>query len=230
MVKWILIANVVIFVAEGLFGPQFQQGLQEFGALSVDRMVQGYLWQPATYMWLHGSFMHIAFNMFALWMFGGPLEQVWGSRRFLRFYLQCGIGAGVVIFFWNALLGFPYLTLGASGAIFGLLTAFSLMWPERTVFIFPFPVPIKAIWFIPILFLLQFMWGGERISYIGHLGGVLVAGFLMRTELLRALNLRSLKYHWHRYRMRGRLRSVRKGEWERKKRSRDDDDDRPTYH
>lgn len=228
-VKWIMIANAVVFLAQNLLGPDFHQQLLDFGALSVGQMVRGYLWQPATYMWLHGSFMHIAFNMFALWMFGGVLERVWGSRRFLRFYLQCGIGAGVLIFLWNAMLGFPYPTLGASGAIFGLLTAFSLMWPERTVFIFPFPVPIRAIWFIPILFMMQFMWGGEQISYVGHLGGVLVAAFLLRSELLRTLNLRSLRYHWQRYRMRGRLRTVRKDESERKRRSRDDDD-RPTFH
>ena len=229
MVKWIMIANAVVFLAQNLLGTEFQQGLLEFGALSVNRVVQGYLWQPATYMWLHGSLMHVVFNMFALWMFGGVLESVWGSRRFLRFYLQCGIGAGMIIFLWNAMLGFPYPTLGASGAIFGLLTAFSLMWPERTVFIFPFPVPIKAIWFIPILFVLQFMWGGEQISYVGHLGGVLIAGFLMRNELLRALKLRNLRYYWHRMRMRRKLRTVRKDEFERKRRSRDDDD-RPTFH
>ena len=196
------------------------------GAISVDGMLAGWLWQPFTYMWLHstGSLMHILFNMLALWMFGGQLEALWGSRRFLNFYLTCGIGAGFVIFGWNAL--FPELhgvpTLGASGAVFGVLTAFSLLWPDRTIMLLFPPIPIRAIWFIPLLFALQLVLGGGNISHIGHLGGVLVAGFLMRDQLSSVINLRSLRYRWNRYRMRGKLRAVRRDEWRRR---RDDEGD-----
>ena len=95
------------------------------------------------------------------------------------------------------------------------------------------PIPIKAIWFIPVLFLLQVGFGGASISHAGHLGGVLVAAVLLRRDLRsyfgRSLSFSSLRYRWHRYRMRGRLKAVRREEWERRKKS-DEDDDRPTYH
>jgi hypothetical protein len=98
--------------------------------------------------------------------------------------------------------------------------------------LFP-PIPIKAIWFIPVMFVLQAAFGGGGISHAGHLGGVLVAAILMRRELRayfgQTLSFSGLRYRWHRYRMRGRLRAVRREDWERRKKS-DKDDDRPTYH
>jgi membrane associated rhomboid family serine protease len=178
--------------------------------------------------------MHIFFNMFALWMFGGQLEQLWGTRRFLRFYLTCGVGAGLVILLWNSLIpsNFGVPTLGASGAIYGVLMAFSLTWPDRTIMLLFPPIPIKAIWFIPVLFLLQVGFGGGNISHAGHLGGVLIAGILLRRDLRRyfgqSLSFKGLRYRWHRYRMRGRLRAVRREDWEKRRKA--DDDDRPTYH
>jgi membrane associated rhomboid family serine protease len=234
MVKNLLIANGVV-----LFLQLAYPGLVGLCALSNGAIIDGYFWQPFTYMWLHDGLMHIFFNMFALWMFGGQLEQIWGARRFLRFYLLCGLGAGFVILAWSLLMvgiwaprsAWTY-TLGASGAVYGILMAFSLTWPDRTIMLLFPPIPMKAIWFIPVLFVLQIGFGGGNISHSGHLGGVLIAGFLMRRELRQylgsALGLRSLRYRWHRYRMRGRLRSVRREEWERRKRR--DDDDRPTFH
>ena len=227
MVKRILIANGVVFLLQRLAPGEWIA----WSAISVEGMLSGMLWQPFTYMWLHGGLMHVFFNMFALWMFGPQLEMAWGSRRFLRFYLICGVGAGFVILVWNSITVAPeVLTLGASGAIFGVLTGFSLLWPDRTVFIYPFPVPIRAIWFIPLLFMLQIaMGGGYNVSHAGHLGGVLVAGVMLRRELTGYLNLRSLRYRWHRFRMRNRLRAVRREDWERRRKSQDDDD-RPTFH
>jgi hypothetical protein len=113
----------------------------------------GFLWQPFTYMWLHSteSPWHLVMNMFSLWMFGGQLEMAWGSRRFLRFYLLCGTGAGLIILGWNALVGEWAPTLGASGAIYGVLTAFSLLWPDRTIMLLFPPIPMRAIWFIPFV-------------------------------------------------------------------------------
>jgi membrane associated rhomboid family serine protease len=234
MVKRLLIANGIVFLAQ-----QLVPGLTAVCALSNRAVFVGYLWQPFTYMWLHANFMHILFNMFALWMFGGQLEQIWGSRRFLHFYLLCGTGAGFVILFWNLVAGSLWSpmslwipTLGASGAVYGILTAFSLTWPDRTIMLLFPPIPMRAIWFIPFLFVLQLAFGGGNISHAGHLGGVLIAAFLMRRELSSylggGLGFRSLRYRWHRYRMRGRLRAVRREEWERRKKR--DDDDRPTFH
>lgn len=226
IVQRLLIANVAVFLVQ-MFSPG---NLIEVLGVSVHGVFQSLqLWQPFTYMWAHGSFMHVAFNMFALWIFGPQLELAWGSRKFLRFYLQCGIGAGFIILGWNTLLGSASVTLGASGAVFGLLTAFSLMWPDQTIqLIFP-PVSFRAIWFIPLLFLMQLLMSQGNISHIGHLGGVLVAGFIMRDAARRAIGFSSLRYRWHRWRMRGKLRSVRREDFERK-RPRKDDDDRPTLH
>lgn len=226
MVQRIMIVNVVVWLLQ-----QFSPQVTAIGWLRTeDFFVHGWIWQPFTYMWLHApGLMHIAFNMFALWMFGGQLEQIWGSRRFVRFYLTCGAGAGFIILAWHALTSNPLPTLGASGAVFGILTAFSLMWPDRTIMLLFPPIPIKAIWFIPFLFVMQLAMGGGNISHVGHLGGVIVAGLMLRSELRRYLGLRTLRYRWHRYRMRNRLRAVRREEWDRRRSSRDDDD-RPTYH
>jgi membrane associated rhomboid family serine protease len=227
MVQKLLIANAVVFLLQ-LIGSANGVQLVPYFAISVEGMLRGMLWQPFTYMWLHGNLGHIFFNMFALWMFGGQLEQAWGSRRFLRFYLICGVGAGFIILIWNSIAVDPYVpTLGASGAIYGLLAAFSLLWPNQTIFLMFPPMAIRAIWFIPMLFGLQILLGGGgNISHAGHLGGVIVAGWLLRKNVREVLGVRSLRYRWHRYRMRNRLRAVRREEWERRKR----DDDRPPLH
>ena len=230
MVQRLLIANGVVFLVQIFTDPTTKLastlGVSVYGVFQA-----GQIWQPFTYMWAHWSFLHILFNMFALWIFGPQLELTWGSRRFLRFYLLCGVGAGLIILGWNVLLGgAASVTLGASGAVFGLLTAFSLMWPDQTIsLIFP-PVSFKAIWFIPILFVMQLMMSDGNISHIGHLGGVLVAGFILREELRRVVGFSSLRYRWHRWRTRGRLRAVRREEFERRRSQTDDDDDQPTLH
>ena len=231
MVKRIMIINAAIWVLQIIClrtGVPFTEYLWVF----PEQVLQGMAWQLFTYMWLHdpGGLLHIAFNMFTLWMFGGQIEQVWGSRRFLNFYLTCGFGAGVIIFLWNWLTGLNAPTFGASGAVYACLTAFSLLWPDRTVMLLFPPIPMRAIWFIPFLFGLQLLFsGGQNISHVGHLGGVLVAGYLLKEQVAQILNFRSLRYAWHRQRMKGRLRAVRREEWEQRRRH-DDDDDRPTYH
>jgi membrane associated rhomboid family serine protease len=240
MVQRLLIANVVAWLAQ-MFLESSGVPITALCAVSVSGFFSGLLWQPFTYMWLHGGAMHLLFNMFGLWMFGGTLESVWGGRRFLRFYLTCGVGAGFIILAWNSLFPDQYgvPTLGASGAIYGVLTAFSLMWPDRQIMLLFPPIPIKAIWFIPVLFVLQIgmSGGGSNISHVGHLGGVLVAAYLMRAELRQYFGgVGKLRYRWHRYRMRKRLRAVRRDEWDKRKGGKggkggkDDDDDRPTFH
>lgn len=230
MVQRIMIACGVIWLLQLILRSRGIE-LDEYFAVSVAGVFSDlFVWQPFTYMWLHDptSPWHLVMNMFSLWMFGGQLEMAWGSRRFLRFYLICGAGAGLIILLWNALVGVSVPTLGASGAIFGVLTAFSLLWPDRTIMLLFPPIPMRAIWFIPFLFAIQLAMGGqENVSTVGHLGGVFVAGFLLRDELQKVLGVRSMRYRWHRMRMRNRLRAVRREEDERRKRS---DDDRPTFH
>jgi membrane associated rhomboid family serine protease len=214
--KALLIANAVVFFVQNMADRSFPfSGLFAVTpSLVLERQM---IWQPFTYMWLHGSFMHLASNLFSLWMFGGALESLWGSRRFLIHYLLCGFGAGVLILGCNALFAYDIPTLGASGAIFGVLTASSLIWPDRTIMLLFPPVPIKAIWLVPLLFALDLMsTRSATISHVGHLGGVLVAGWLLRDRLGPYLGLASLRHRYHRWRMRNRLREVRREEWQRR--------------
>lgn len=232
MVQRIMIACAVVWVLQLALG---RSGIPitDLCAVSVDGVLHGFLWQPFTYMWLHSTQTpwHLVLNMFTLWMFGGQLEMVWGSRRFLRFYIVCGAGAGAIIFLWNWLMGVPWPTLGASGAIYGVLTAFSVLWPDRTIMLLFPPIPLRAIWFIPFLFAMQLALGGDgNVSTVGHLGGVIVAAVLLRDQVQRVIGVRSLRYRWHRMRMRNKLRAVRRDEWERRQRESDDDSDRPTFH
>ena len=243
IVKQLLIANAIVFLVQMLLDQQrvlvgpFRVPLMTYWGGVWPTLVWegGHLWQPFTYMWLHGGFAHIALNMFALWMFGSQLALLWGPRRFLRFYLICGVGAGFIIASWPYLiyaftgnasdLFFP--TVGASGAIYGVLLAFSLTWPDRTIMlIFP-PVAFRAIWLIPGLFLLQLVFGGgQNISETGHLGGVIVGWLLLRRtgETGRLLSFKQLRYRWKRYRMRQKLRAVRYDDYARR-----NDDDRRVH-
>jgi len=230
IVQHLIIANLVMFALQIAFPP-----VSEFGPVRPYFMWQaGHLWEPFTYMWLHGGLGHIAMNMFALWMFGSPLALAWGPRKFLGFYLFCGIGAGFVIASW------PYLimnlspeallipTVGASGAIYGVLLAYSLTWPDRVIaLLFP-PITFRAIWLIPGLFIMTVLFGGGGISHIGHLGGVLMGWIYLRYKGhpgARSLSLDHLKYRWKRYRMRQKLRAIHYEEHEARRRRGGGDDD-----
>ena len=217
VIKQLLIANAVVFFAQYAF-----QQLPVWGLLTAsptDFWRHGYVWQPFTYMWLHGGLGHILANMFGLWMFGSPVALVWGPQRFLRYYLLCGVGAGLIIvsYPWipvllggTSPLSLQYPTLGASGAIFGVLLAYSLTWPDRTIMlIFP-PVAFRAIWLIPLLFFMEIYFGPANVSHLGHLGGVLVGWLLLRSQgdTRGLLSLDQVKWRFKRWRMRKRLRSV----------------------
>ncbi len=233
VIKQLLIANAVLFVLSRL-----SENLAVLGALIPKAFWNmGYLWQPFTYMWLHANLLHLAMNMFVLWMFGSQLALVWGARRFLRYYLICGVGAGLFIatvpYFAVATGGNPVSllapTVGASGAVYAVVLAYSLTWPDRTIMlIFP-PVAFRAIWIIPVMFFMTWtMDGGNNISHTGHLGGVVVGWLYLRRrgEAGRLFSFRQLKNRWHRYRMRQKLRAVRYEEMSSRRR-RDDDH---TYH
>jgi membrane associated rhomboid family serine protease len=234
VVKAIIVANCAVYLV---------QALDRSGAFTAwfaltPRYVweRGALWQVASYMWLHaeGSPLHLLFNMFGLWMFGSQVAAAWGTRRFLRFYLTCGIGAGVLIAAWPGLMqlfgfssSYAIPTLGASGAVYGVLLAFSLLWPDRTIMlIFP-PIPLKAIWFIPFLFFMEVVSGPANVSHVGHLGGVLV-GFVALRAMGHGsrLSLGQLRWRLKRWRMRRQLRAVRMEEL----RERERDRERRNYH
>jgi membrane associated rhomboid family serine protease len=234
VVKQLMIANAVVYVAAAMI-----PGIQLYGSVFPFLVwQQGFLWQPFTYMWLHGSLGHIAMNMFVLWMFGSQVALVWGAKRFLRYYLLCGVGAGVII------ATFPYIlvglgipaslsipTVGASGAVYGVVLAYSLTWPDRTIMlIFP-PMAIRAIWIIPVMFGMTIMMGGSNVSHIGHLGGVVAGWLYLRRDghTSQAVSLDQLKARWHRYRMRRKLRAVHYEDQAARKRDRDEDH-KNTFH
>jgi len=186
MVKALIVVTTAVFILTYLplrlfdwQAPYFWLGLQPYAV--VHRL---YLWQLVTYLFLHGGFFHILFNMFALWMFGPDLEMLWGESEFLKFYFLAGIGAGLFDVVLTTMFGSPYsLTIGASGAIYGLLLAFGLTFPDRPIFIW-FIIPIKAKWFVVIIGVIEFYselsGPGSGIAHLAHLGGMLVAFLYLR--------------------------------------------------
>ncbi len=172
-VKYLLISNAVVF-AITLFFPF--NWFAFFGL--VPRQINHYfmIWQFFTYMFFHGGFGHILFNMFALWMFGQELEHNWGFRDFLKYYFTCGVGGGILVWL-TAMIGFsnPYAsTIGASGAIFGILVAYGMMWPDRLIYIFGV-LPMKALHFVIIFGAIDLLQGfsgtAGNIAVFAHVGG-----------------------------------------------------------
>lgn len=179
-VKWLLIINTALFVVYYLAAHSgFHSYFFPFW-LTPRWVVEGFaFWQLFTYMFLHdpGGFTHILFNMLALWMFGKDLEAVWGTKRFLQYYFVCGVGAGLCVVVLNLLFGsLDSRTIGASGAIYGLLLAFGMLFPDTTV-LFSFLFPIKAKYFVMIIgaiaFLSTFGSTGDGVSHVAHLGGMI---------------------------------------------------------
>jgi membrane associated rhomboid family serine protease len=147
------------------------------------RAGQFQVWQLVTYSFLHGGLMHLLFNMLALFMFGGEIERVWGERRYLVYYFGCVAGAAAAqLIVTNLQAGPPYPTLGASGGVFGLLLAFGMMFPHRTIIlIFP-PIPMPAWLFVTVYGAIELVLGvtGTQagVAHFAHLGGM-AAGFTM---------------------------------------------------
>jgi membrane associated rhomboid family serine protease len=178
-VKWLIITNVVVFVIQQIYPPVI-----EYFGLAPQAVVEDlWIWQPLTYLFFHGGFFHILFNMLIVWMFGVTLERMWGTQFFLKYYFIAGIGAGLTVLLVGLL---PFaataptyyaLTIGASGAIYGLLLAFAVYFPDRPILMFLlFPVPAK--YFVMILGAIALLSGpGGRVSNAAHLGG-LVVGYL----------------------------------------------------
>lgn len=142
-------------------------------------------WQLVSYAFLHGSFNHLFFNMFALWMFGLPVERMWGSRRFAGYFGICVVGAGLIQLLVQYISGAIYPTIGASGAVFGLLLAYGVMWPDNRLILIFFPVPIKAKWFVLIYGAAELLFGVTgampQVAHFAHLGGLFFgAGLLWR--------------------------------------------------
>ena len=198
VVKNLLIINVLFFLATIAADVTLHINLSDYLGLHYIGASDFHPYQLVTYMFMHGDFAHLFFNMFALWMFGNTLENIWGPNRFLLFYFICGIGAGLTqelvqyIQYATTLSGYQnvnmgghiipmadYLnlltTVGASGAVYGILLAFGMMFPNSTLYIY-FAIPIKAKWFVLIYGLIELFAGFkgvDNVAHFAHLGGML---------------------------------------------------------
>ena len=199
----LLLVNVLAYVACMLSGTDAYGGyvLNDTLGLHFFKASEFHLYQLFTYMFMHASLSHIFFNMFALWMFGCVVERVWGPKKFIFYYISCGVGAGLIqelaqfISIYSELsandLTFSMVspesfngltTVGASGAIYAILLAFGMIFPEERIFIFPLPIPIKAKWLVVgyagIELFSAMSTTGDNVAHLAHLGGMLF-GFLM---------------------------------------------------
>lgn len=174
-IKWLIIINVAVFLL-GWAAPSLNQSLvYYFGLIPSFVVKQFFIWQLATYLFLHGGIWHILFNMLALWMFGSDLETTWGTRRFLRYYFFTGIAAGVCVVVLNYLFSNPNVpTIGASGAIYGILMAWAVLWPDRII-LFSFLFPMKVKYFVMIFGAIELLNSfniNSGVSSFAHLGGM----------------------------------------------------------
>ena len=224
IVKHLIIINVIFFIASIVFG----ELMYDLFAMHYPNNSDFIFWQPVTHMFMHGDITHILFNMFGLWMFGTPLEQMWGKQKFVFFYLSAGFGAVLIqtiVYHYDVMLvtqilidngltnsdvdafyktgrlntsiiqsvgedrlysgiqSFKAVMVGASGALYGILVAFAMLFPNvQLMLLFP-PIPIKAKFFVPLLILFDLFFGFTSysvgpIAHFAHIGGA-VTGFLM---------------------------------------------------
>jgi membrane associated rhomboid family serine protease len=218
-VKALIFANVAVFVMQvvlALASPLAMRAVFEPLALSPHDVVQRFwLWQLVTYMFLHAGVFHILFNMLSLWMFGTDLERLWGSRFFTRYYFVTGIGAGIVTVLVS-LLPFSFAqmmyigsTVGASGAIFGLLLAYGVTYPDRPIYLyFLFQIPAKYFVIIvgAVALYSSLSAGGGGVAHFAHLGGIAVGYLYLNSgRRVRFHPLAELKYRYTKWKI-GRLR------------------------
>ena len=190
-IKGLLIANTVMFLLES-FGGRSLGAVFPYLALVPAAVVKSFfIWQLATYMFLHANVWHILFNMLALWMFGCDLERGWGTRRFLRFYFLCGVGAGVFVVLINYLVSDPTTaTIGASGAIYGVLAASATLWPDRII-LFNFLFPMKMKYYALLIGALAFYSSfnlNSGVSNVAHLTGLLFGYLYVKMPRVRGFN------------------------------------------
>lgn len=188
VIKNLVVINGALFLLQSVLSRFFAFGdaLPAIFGVSPLLIKKLCLWQPFTYMFLHGDMWHVIFNMLYLWMFGVDVERKMGSRQFAVFYLFCGICAGILTAIFNLATGAHAPTIGASGAIFGVLLAFGLYFPDRMVLVF-LVVPVKALYFVLglgaiELYYLVFLMPGSGISYIAHVAGMIAAYVYFRKQ------------------------------------------------
>jgi len=198
MVKILIIFNASFYLVQEIMRIDW---FASFGLVPA-LVWKGYIWQLITYMFIHGSFLHIFLNMFVLWMFGGQLEREWGAKKFLRYYFITGIGAALCTIIVNP--GSTIPTIGASGAIYGLLLAYGLTYPNSIIYLY-FLLPIKAKYFVIFFGIVEFIAtispSGDMVAHLAHLGGMLFGFIYLKRSAVVRFMAKKFKNYLHIRRM-----------------------------
>jgi membrane associated rhomboid family serine protease len=218
-IKMLCIACVSVFFLQTISGFLFHEAgtafwLEWFGLAPSEIILHGRIWQPFTYLFLHAGLLHILFNLLYLAMFGADIEHAWGAKRFYTYFFLCGVGAGLIdILVRIALVSLKLVspgllavpTVGASGAIYGVLLACAVMMPERRVWMFPLPVAMSMRLFVVIMGALEFFFTlhetGDSVSHVAHLGGMLI-GYIYLRRGSYLYNFRNSLSDWQKRRLR----------------------------
>jgi len=194
-VKLLVLICTAVFLAQTLIeiflSPVYTSWFNHWFGLVPSGVIPGLrIWQPVTYLFLHGGLWHLLINMLMLWMFGRELELVWGKKRFLNYFFLCGVGAGlltVIIKYIPLAWGHPpsdIPTIGASGAIFGILIANAVLFPDRQIWLFPLPIMIPMRPFVGVMAAIEFFStlraGGDNVAHLCHLSGMLIGWLYLR--------------------------------------------------
>lgn len=182
-IKLLVSINILIFILQSISG-QERILFHLFGIVPRDTWSRFMVWQPFTYLFFHGGIWHVLINMFVLWMFGSELEQYWGKEAFLKYFFLTGVGAGLVTVLFNSNSQVP--VVGASGAVYGILLAYGLMFPNRYVYLYFF-LPVKVKYFVifigAVAFLSSLNPGYSNISHLTHLSGMGIGYLYLRSNL-----------------------------------------------
>ena len=186
-IKVLISVNFIVFILQSISSSEIIF-FSNFGLVPKLVWSQLKIWQPFTYMFFHGDIWHVLINMFVLWMFGSELERVWGKKNFLRFYFITGVGSGLATMLFGLQSTIPIV--GASGAIYGVLLAYGVMFPNRTVYLYGI-IPIKSIWFVIGIGVVAFFSSFNNVTNISHLTHLfgMIIGYLY---LKRPVHFRSL--------------------------------------
>jgi membrane associated rhomboid family serine protease len=221
-IKALLILNTAVFLLQtivSLFVPGGSEWILRWFGLVPRAVTHGLrVWQPFTYLFLHGGLMHILLNMFVLWMFGVDVERSWGRRKFYFYYFLTGAGAGVANILVKTLMDVTsggsaamivrpteVVTIGASGAVYGVLVAAAVLFPDRQIWLIPFPVTLPMRVYVFIMGLIAFFGtlgpSGDAVSHVSHLSGMIIGYFYLRRGTF-LFSLRNRYLDWRRRRAR----------------------------
>ncbi len=191
IVPTLIFINIVVFIIQNIFSDFF---IYYFSLIPLFVTKKFFLWQFFTHMFLHGNFFHLFFNMFSLFIFGINLESVWGSKKFLSYYIVSGLGGGILHYIINPYSPIP--SIGASGAIYGVLLAYGLTFPESILYI-NFFIPVKAKYAVLIFGVMELVFGitgtASGIAHFAHLGGLLSGLLYLKLEKFISKNISGIK-------------------------------------